>query len=79
MSFPSALRHVGEIGSIAGAANRFKPPAIAMFGRVVELRNKLRWFEQRPLFGRRIVVTRARKQAGALSTKLIRSGADHPA
>ena len=67
---------VGELGSIAGAADRFKPPAIAVFGRVVELRNKLRWFEQRPLFGRRIVVTRTRKQAGALSTKLRMLGAD---
>ena len=49
---------VGELGSIVAAADRFRPPAIAVFGRVVELRAKLRWFEKRPLFGGRIVVTR---------------------
>ena len=67
---------IGELGSIAAAAERFKPPAVAVFGRVVELRDKLRWFEQRPLFGRRIVVTRTRKQASALSAKLRMLGAD---
>ena len=67
---------VGELGSIVAAADRFHPPAIAVFGRVVELRAKLRWFEKRPLFGRRIVVTRTRKQASALSAKLRILGAD---
>ena len=47
-----------------------------MFGRVVELRDRLSWFEKRPLFGRRIVVTRTRKQASALSAKLRVLGAD---
>ena len=67
---------VGELGSIVGAADGLQPPAIAIFGHVVELRDKLSWFEQRPLFGRRIVVTRTRKQAGALSAKLRLLGAD---
>jgi uroporphyrinogen III methyltransferase / synthase len=67
---------VGELGSIVAAADGFQPPAIAVFGHVVKLRDKLSWFEQRPLFGRRIVVTRTRKQAGALSAKLRLLGAD---
>jgi uroporphyrinogen III methyltransferase / synthase len=67
---------VGELGSIVAAADGFQPPAIAIFGHVVCLRDKLSWFERRPLFGRRIVVTRTRKQAGALSAKLRLLGAD---
>jgi uroporphyrinogen III methyltransferase / synthase len=67
---------VGELGSIVKAAVGFEPPAIAVFGRVVELRDKLSWFERRPLFGRRIVVTRTRKQASELSAKLKILGAD---
>src|ERR1700730_2628635 len=67
---------IGELGSIVEASSGFQPPAIAVFGRVVELREKLKWFEQRPLFGRRIVVTRTRKQASALSAKLRILGAD---
>ncbi len=67
---------IGELGSIVKAAAGFQPPAIAVFGRVVELRDKLEWFERRPLFGRRIVVTRTRKQASDLSAKLRILGAD---
>jgi uroporphyrinogen III methyltransferase / synthase len=67
---------IGKLGSVVAAAAGFEPPAIAVFGRVVELRDKLRWFEERPLFGRRIVVTRTRKQASALSAKLRALGAD---
>jgi len=67
---------IGELGSIVDASVGFQPPAIAVFGRVVELRDKLSWFERRPLFGRRIVVTRTRKQASALSAKLRILGAD---
>jgi uroporphyrinogen III methyltransferase/synthase len=67
---------LGELGSIVAASDGFQPPAVAVFGRVVELRNKLRWFEQRPLFGKRIVVTRSRKQSSALSGKLRILGAD---
>ena len=51
-------------------------PAVAIFGDVVELRKNLNWFEKRPLFGKRIVVTRARKQAGKLSSQLRELGAD---
>ncbi|MDR3405453.1 MAG: uroporphyrinogen-III C-methyltransferase [Chthoniobacter sp.] len=54
----------------------FKAPAVAVIGDVVGLRDKLNWFESRPLFGKRIVVTRTRKQAGGLSSALRRLGAD---
>jgi uroporphyrinogen III methyltransferase/synthase len=67
---------IGELRSIVDASVGFQPPAIAVFGRVVGLRDKLSWFERRPLFGRRIVVTRTRKQASALSAKLRTLGAD---
>ncbi|MGA2595091.1 MAG: uroporphyrinogen-III synthase, partial [Bryobacteraceae bacterium] len=53
-----------------------KPPATVIIGEVVGLRAKLNWFERLPLFGQRIVVTRARGQAEALSAKLRALGAD---
>jgi uroporphyrinogen III methyltransferase/synthase len=46
-----------------------------VFGEVVALRKDLNWYENRPLAGKRIVVTRTRKQAGALSSKLRALGA----
>ena len=54
----------------------FESPAVAVFGDVVALRKDLNWYEQRPLSGKRIVVTRTRKQAGALSNQLRELGAD---
>jgi uroporphyrinogen III methyltransferase/synthase len=54
-----------------------KPPAIMVVGDVVALREAgLDWYERRPLFGRRVVVTRARAQAGELSGRLERLGAE---
>ena len=66
------LENIAERATAAG----FEAPAIAVFGDVVELRKKLSWFEKRPLFGKRIVVTRARRQAGKLSARLRELGAD---
>lgn len=69
---------VGTIGTIAQqvAASGFTAPAVAVFGEVVALRNELNWFEKRPLTGKRIVVTRTRSQAGALTGQLRGLGAD---
>ena len=54
----------------------FKPPAVAVFGDVVALRDKLNWFESLSLFGKRIAVTRTRKQAGEFVDRLRALGAD---
>jgi uroporphyrinogen III methyltransferase/synthase len=50
-------------------------PAIVVAGPVVNLRESLQWFEQRPLFGKRVLVTRPRNQAGRLARKLEELGA----
>jgi uroporphyrinogen III methyltransferase/synthase len=53
-----------------------RPPALIVIGKVVALREKLAWFERRPLFGRRIVVTRSRAQASELAARLEALGAE---
>ncbi len=61
------------------AKNGIKPPAIFIVGEVVKLRDSLQWFDnlsQRPLFGKRILVTRARSQASKLTAKLEKLGAE---
>jgi uroporphyrinogen III methyltransferase/synthase len=55
---------------------RFEAPAVAVFGDVVSLRENLNWYEKRPLAGKRIVVTRTRKQASELSNRLRALGAE---
>ena len=52
-----------------------KSPAIIVVGHVVSLRNELAWFDRKPLFGKRIVITRARAQASGLVAELTRLGA----
>jgi uroporphyrinogen III methyltransferase / synthase len=54
----------------------FAPPAVAVFGDVVSLGKELHWYAERPLAGKRIVVTRTWKQAGALSDQLRDLGAE---
>ncbi len=61
------------------AKNGIKPPAIFIVGEVVNLRDSLQWFDnlsQRPMFGKRILVTRARSQASKLTAKLENLGAE---
>ncbi len=65
------------LATIAEAAARQKlgPPTVAVIGNVVNLRGKLNWFERRPLFGQRMVVTRTREQAAELARRLQEHGA----
>jgi uroporphyrinogen III methyltransferase/synthase len=65
----------GRLSEIAGLA-REDAPAIFVVGPVAGLRQHLRWFDDRPLFGRRIVVTRSREQAGELIEMLEERGAE---
>jgi len=53
----------------------FKPPALIFVGEVVGLRDSLRWFDNRPLFGKRVLVTRTAAQAGAFGALLEAQGA----
>ena len=55
--------------------NGMEPPATIIVGEVVRLREKLNWYERLPLFGQRIVVTRAAGQAGALRARIEALGA----
>ena len=68
----------GTVADLPARAEQegFKPPSIILIGQVVSLREKLNWFEKRPLFGRRIVVTRARSQASKLTARLEDLGAE---
>jgi len=66
------LHTISERAKDAG----FKPPAIIVVGHVVKLREMLKWFENRPLMGLRIVVTRAREQASELVERLSDLGAE---
>ena len=51
------------------------PPAITVVGEVVRMRAKLSWFEKRPLFGKRVLITRTRRQASTLARLLAAEGA----
>lgn len=63
-----------DIAEIAVREN-VRPPAITLVGSVVSLREKLRWFDNQPLFGKKIVVTRTRAQASKLTGRLLAMGA----
>ena len=68
---------VTTVGQAAAAVAQagLKPPAIFIVGEVVNLRAKLAWFDQRLLFGKTVLVTRAREQASALTSELEALGA----
>ncbi len=66
------------LATVAAAADRagLDAPAVIVVGDVARLRDGLRWFDRRPLFGKRVLVTRTRRQAGEMSRLLMREGAD---
>ena len=67
----------GTLGDIAprGKEAGLGPPMVAVIGPVAKLRDEVRWFDNRPLFGKRILVTRSRTQASALAEMLAEEGA----
>ncbi len=85
---PAAIIQSGTLGKQKSAAGtlatiaalskekKLSPPALVVVGDVVRLREPLAWFVHRPLFGKRIVVTRARDQAAEFSQKLAELGAE---
>ncbi len=73
---PQQLTATGTLANIAERAAGMEAPAVLVVGKVAALRKELAWFERRPLFGRRIVVTRARAQASELCQQLEALGAE---
>lgn len=67
----------GNLGNIVSLAreNNMAPPVVIVVGETVGLRRDLNWFENKPLFSKRIIVTRTREQASRLSEKLTESAA----
>ncbi|MFA5055653.1 MAG: uroporphyrinogen-III C-methyltransferase [Dehalococcoidia bacterium] len=69
---------VATLATIVAHAERadFRPPVVIVVGDVVALRERLAWFDNRPLFGKRVLVTRSRDQASKLSKLLSELGAE---
>jgi uroporphyrinogen III methyltransferase/synthase len=67
---------LGELTEQLTPATRIRPPVIVIIGEVASLGGTSSWFERRPLFGRRILVTRPVKQAGPLVDQLEELGAE---
>ncbi len=68
------------LASLADVADKVRtaklgPPAVIVVGEVVALRQQLAWYDNRPLFGKRVLITRAREQAGTLAALLAERGA----
>jgi len=68
----------GTLDTIVEQVTRagMKAPAITIVGQVVALRDSLRWFDHKPILGKRIIVTRARAQASDLVRRLTQLGAE---
>ncbi|MFI2858131.1 uroporphyrinogen-III C-methyltransferase [Paenibacillus sp. JSM ZJ436] len=69
---------VGTLQDIEEKVNalRFEPPAVIVVGEVVHQRSRLKWSEQLPLFGKRILVTRSRKQESLLVKRIEELGGE---
>ena len=75
---PDQQTLVATLGDLAERVERaaFGPPAVVIVGEIVRRRDRLRWYESRPLFGRRILVTRAAERTDALLARLENAGAE---
>ncbi|MEG2173668.1 MAG: uroporphyrinogen-III C-methyltransferase, partial [Desulfovibrionaceae bacterium] len=77
----TTARHRSLVASLGTLPQRaveegFTNPSVIVVGGVVSLHDKLNWFEQKPLLGKGIVVTRAREQASGLAAMLTELGAE---
>jgi uroporphyrinogen III methyltransferase/synthase len=81
VSSGTLLSQQTETGTLQEFADRFRDtgpagPGLLIIGKVVGLRDHLRWFDARPLFGRRVLVTRSREQSGEIVERLESQGAE---
>lgn len=78
-TYPQQRTVVGTLRDIVDRAKSadIRPPTVVVVGQVVRLREQLNWFETQPLFGKRVLVTRAKAQASELSS-LIRAQGGEP-
>lgn len=69
---------IGKLGNIASVAREagLKSPCIIVVGEVVNLNEKLSWYENKPLFGTNICITRSREQSSTLRSSLKDLGAE---
>ncbi len=76
-STPEQKTVVGTLDTICDIAAKegIRPPSLIIIGEVVRLRSTIDWFEKRPLFGKKILVTRTREQASSLLEALNEHGA----
>jgi uroporphyrinogen III methyltransferase / synthase len=77
-SLPGQRTVTAPLGEIADRASvvGIHPPAVTVVGEVAGLREQLAWFEQVPLHGKTVAVTRARAQASTLAARLSQLGAE---
>lgn len=77
-SLPTQRTLVGTVATIARIAEReaITMPALTVVGEVLSLREHLRWYDKKPLFGKRVLVTRPAGQHSSLSQALRDAGAD---
>lgn len=65
---------IGTLENITNKASSMEMPAVIVIGEVVKLRENIKWFENKPLFGRNVLVTRAKHQSRELAQKIERVG-----
>lgn len=78
-TYPSQATVTETVGTIAGIVKKRKDitsPAVVVTGEVINLREVINWYERKPLFGKRILVTRAREQAEPFLRMLEEEGAE---
>ena len=77
-TLPKQKSYFGTLGTMEEIVKKenIQPPCVTIIGKVVDLHSQLNWFEELPLFGKKILVTRSRAQASSLLERLKELGAD---